>query len=90
MTSGTQRVNRAVLPHLRRQKQGLLVWVSPVARTTSSLRDQTRRTFSPVGLQEPEYLAALKPQQLRRRLGRQPLMIQIAQHFKPRQFPVAH
>lgn len=25
---GTQRVNRAVLPHLRRQKQGLLVWVS--------------------------------------------------------------
>ncbi|MGO4277937.1 SDR family oxidoreductase [Cupriavidus sp. RAF20_2] len=24
----TQRVNRAVLPHLRRQKQGLLVWVS--------------------------------------------------------------
>lgn len=25
---GTQRVNRATLPHLRRQKQGLLVWVS--------------------------------------------------------------
>ncbi len=25
---GTQRVNRAALPHLRRQKQGLLVWVS--------------------------------------------------------------
>ena len=25
---GTQRVNRAVLPHMRRQKQGLLVWVS--------------------------------------------------------------
>ena len=24
----TQRVNRALLPHLRRQKQGLLVWVS--------------------------------------------------------------
>ena len=24
----TQRVNRAVLPHMRRQKQGLLVWVS--------------------------------------------------------------
>jgi len=24
----TQRVNRAVLPHLRRQKQGLIVWVS--------------------------------------------------------------
>jgi NAD(P)-dependent dehydrogenase (short-subunit alcohol dehydrogenase family) len=24
----TQRVNRAVLPHLRRQKQGLLVWIS--------------------------------------------------------------
>ena len=24
----TQRVNRAVLPHIRRQKQGLLVWVS--------------------------------------------------------------
>jgi short-subunit dehydrogenase len=24
----TQRVNRAVLPHLRRQKQGLVVWVS--------------------------------------------------------------
>jgi NAD(P)-dependent dehydrogenase (short-subunit alcohol dehydrogenase family) len=24
----TQRVNRAVLPHLRRQRQGLLVWVS--------------------------------------------------------------
>jgi NAD(P)-dependent dehydrogenase (short-subunit alcohol dehydrogenase family) len=25
---GTQRVNRAALPHLRRQKQGLVVWVS--------------------------------------------------------------
>jgi NAD(P)-dependent dehydrogenase (short-subunit alcohol dehydrogenase family) len=25
---GTQRVNRAVLPYMRRQKQGLLVWVS--------------------------------------------------------------
>lgn len=25
---GTQRVNRAVLPHVRKQKQGLLVWVS--------------------------------------------------------------
>jgi NAD(P)-dependent dehydrogenase (short-subunit alcohol dehydrogenase family) len=25
---GTQRVNRAVLPHMRAQKQGLLVWVS--------------------------------------------------------------
>ena len=25
---GTQRVNRAVLPHMRRQRQGLLVWVS--------------------------------------------------------------
>ena len=25
---GTQRVNRAALPHMRRQKQGLLVWVS--------------------------------------------------------------
>jgi NAD(P)-dependent dehydrogenase (short-subunit alcohol dehydrogenase family) len=25
---GTQRVNRAVLPHMRRQKQGLLIWVS--------------------------------------------------------------
>jgi NAD(P)-dependent dehydrogenase (short-subunit alcohol dehydrogenase family) len=25
---GTQRVNRAVLPHMRRAKQGLLVWVS--------------------------------------------------------------
>jgi NAD(P)-dependent dehydrogenase (short-subunit alcohol dehydrogenase family) len=25
---GAQRVNRSVLPHLRRQKQGLLVWVS--------------------------------------------------------------
>jgi hypothetical protein len=25
---GTQRVNRAVLPHMRRQQQGLLVWVS--------------------------------------------------------------
>jgi NAD(P)-dependent dehydrogenase (short-subunit alcohol dehydrogenase family) len=25
---GTQRVNRAVLPHLRRRRQGLLVWVS--------------------------------------------------------------
>jgi NAD(P)-dependent dehydrogenase (short-subunit alcohol dehydrogenase family) len=25
---GTQRVNRAVLPHMRKQKQGLLVWVS--------------------------------------------------------------
>jgi NAD(P)-dependent dehydrogenase (short-subunit alcohol dehydrogenase family) len=25
---GTQRVNRAVLPHLRKQRQGLLVWVS--------------------------------------------------------------
>ena len=24
----TQRVNRAVLPHMRRQKQGLLVWIS--------------------------------------------------------------
>jgi NAD(P)-dependent dehydrogenase (short-subunit alcohol dehydrogenase family) len=24
----TQRVNRAVLPHLRRQKQGLVIWVS--------------------------------------------------------------
>src|SRR5215212_12051310 len=24
----TQRVNRAVLPHMRRQKQGLVVWVS--------------------------------------------------------------
>jgi NAD(P)-dependent dehydrogenase (short-subunit alcohol dehydrogenase family) len=24
----TQRVNRAVLPHMRRQQQGLLVWVS--------------------------------------------------------------
>src|SRR3984885_449591 len=25
---GTQRVNRAALPHMRRQRQGLLVWVS--------------------------------------------------------------
>ncbi len=25
---GTQRVNRAVLPHMRKQRQGLLVWVS--------------------------------------------------------------
>lgn len=25
---GTQRVNRSVLPHMRRQRQGLLVWVS--------------------------------------------------------------
>jgi NAD(P)-dependent dehydrogenase (short-subunit alcohol dehydrogenase family) len=25
---GTQRVNRAVLPHIRKQKEGLLVWVS--------------------------------------------------------------
>ena len=25
---GTQRVNRAMLPHMRKQKQGLLVWVS--------------------------------------------------------------
>jgi NAD(P)-dependent dehydrogenase (short-subunit alcohol dehydrogenase family) len=25
---GTQRVNRGVLPHMRRQKQGLLVWIS--------------------------------------------------------------
>jgi NAD(P)-dependent dehydrogenase (short-subunit alcohol dehydrogenase family) len=25
---GTQRVNRAVLPHMRAQKQGLLVWMS--------------------------------------------------------------
>jgi NAD(P)-dependent dehydrogenase (short-subunit alcohol dehydrogenase family) len=25
---GTQRVNRAVLPHMRHQKQGLLVWIS--------------------------------------------------------------
>jgi NAD(P)-dependent dehydrogenase (short-subunit alcohol dehydrogenase family) len=25
---GTQRVNRAVLPHLRAQKQGLLIWIS--------------------------------------------------------------
>ena len=25
---GAQRVNRAVLPHMRAQKQGLLVWVS--------------------------------------------------------------
>src|SRR5216683_4597843 len=27
----TQRVNRAVLPHLRRQKQGLVVWVSSIS-----------------------------------------------------------
>jgi len=25
---GTQRVNRAVLPHMRRRREGLLVWVS--------------------------------------------------------------
>jgi hypothetical protein len=25
---GTQRVNRGVLPHMRRQKQGLLIWIS--------------------------------------------------------------
>jgi NAD(P)-dependent dehydrogenase (short-subunit alcohol dehydrogenase family) len=25
---GTQRVNRSVLPHMRRQQQGLLIWIS--------------------------------------------------------------
>jgi NAD(P)-dependent dehydrogenase (short-subunit alcohol dehydrogenase family) len=32
----TQRVNRAVLPHLRRQKQGLVVWVSSSSSTGGS------------------------------------------------------
>jgi hypothetical protein len=46
--------------------------LAPVAGATSSLRDQTRRTRGPVGLQQPEHLTAFEPQQLRRRLRRQP------------------
>jgi NAD(P)-dependent dehydrogenase (short-subunit alcohol dehydrogenase family) len=39
---GTQRVNRAALPHLRRQRQGLLVWVS-----SSSTRGGTPPFLAP-------------------------------------------
>src|SRR6476661_3128223 len=61
-----------------------------VARTTAALRDQTGRTRGPVGSQKPEYLTSLKPQQLRRRRGRQPASIQIPQHLEPRKLPIAH
>jgi hypothetical protein len=42
-----------------------------------------------VCLQQPEHLTALEPQQLRRRLRRQPFLIQIPQHLEPRQLPIA-
>ena len=61
-----------------------------IAAATASLRDQARRTLSPVRLQQPEHLTALEPQQLPRRLRRQPFLIQIPQHFEPRQLPIAH
>jgi NAD(P)-dependent dehydrogenase (short-subunit alcohol dehydrogenase family) len=34
---GTQRVNRAALPHLRRQRQGLLVWVGSSSTASASI-----------------------------------------------------
>jgi hypothetical protein len=45
-------------------------WRGHFGKEVLALRDQTRRAFRPVGLQQPEHLTALDPQQLRRRLGR--------------------
>ena len=74
-----------------RQRLGAeLLRLAPVARTTTPLRDQARRTLGPVRLQQPEYLTPLEPQQLRCRLGRQPPLIQISQHLEPPQLPIAH
>jgi hypothetical protein len=64
--------------------------LAPVAATTSSLRDQARWTLGPEGLQQPEHLAALESQQLRRCRRRQSLLIQIPQQLEPRQLPIAH
>jgi hypothetical protein len=51
----------------------LLVWLVR--------RDHARGALGSVRPQQPEHLAPLKPQQLRRCLRRQPFLIQIAQHF---------
>jgi len=46
----TQRVNRAVLPHLRRQKQGLVVWVS-----SSSSAGGTPPILRPISRRKPAW-----------------------------------
>jgi hypothetical protein len=47
-------------------------------------RHKLPHALGPIGLQQPEHVTPLEPQQLRRRLRRQPFPIQIAQHFQPR------
>src|SRR5450759_4264842 len=74
-----------------RQRLGAkLLGLAPVAGTTAALRDQTGRTLGPVSPQKPEYLTPLKTQQLRRRRGRQPSLIQVPQHLKPPKLSIAH
>jgi len=74
-----------------RQRLGAeLLRLAPVARTTTPLRDQARRTLGPLRLQQPEHLTPLEPQQLRRRRCRQPALIQVPQHLEPSKLAIAH
>jgi len=57
---------------------------APVAAATASFRNQAGWTFGPIGLQQPKHLTTLEPEQLPRRFSRQPLLIHIPQHLKPR------
>lgn len=60
------------------------------ARPAALLRDQPAGAVQPISLQQPQRLAAAEADQLRRRGRRQPPLIQIPQHLKPRQLLVAH
>src|ERR1700693_1430017 len=74
-----------------RQRLGAnFLGLASVAGATTALRYQTRSTRGPIYPQKPEYLTPLKPQQLRRRRGRQPSLIQVPQHLQPCKLPVAH
>jgi hypothetical protein len=64
--------------------------LAPVTAAAASFRNQASRTFDPIGLQQPKHLTSLEPEQLSRGRGRQPLPIQILQHLKPPQLPIAH
>src|SRR5271169_5525956 len=88
------RQGRAEIPvALANERQCLganLLGFASVTGATTALRYKTRRTLGPICPQKPEYLTPLKTQQLSRRRGRQPSLIQIPQHLKPPKLSIAH
>src|SRR6266404_3486155 len=61
-----------------------------IARPAAFLRDQSRRALGPKRLQQPPHLALAALQQPRRRTNRQTAPIDVPQHRKTPQLPIAH